>query len=129
MVPIPIALGLTLCDRVMIEEGNRNITLVSCFTRLSFPVFPAPAVSFVAFAPMVGSQGTGNLQLALTRLENDETLRHWQAPVSFPNRFLEVRVRFTILNFVFPAPGRYQFTLLVDGEWAAQRDLLVLAEK
>jgi hypothetical protein len=31
MIPPPIALGLTLCEQVIIEGGTRRATLVGCF--------------------------------------------------------------------------------------------------
>jgi hypothetical protein len=41
MVPLPIVLGLSVCERVIVEEGTQNLTLVSCFTKLLVDQFPS----------------------------------------------------------------------------------------
>ena len=34
MIPRPSAVGLTICERVIVEEGTRNRSLIGAFTRL-----------------------------------------------------------------------------------------------
>ncbi len=34
MTPRPIALALTICEKIIVEERTLNVTLVSCFTKL-----------------------------------------------------------------------------------------------
>ena len=34
MVPTPTAFGLTLCEKIIVEEGSRRITLINSFTKL-----------------------------------------------------------------------------------------------
>ena len=125
MVPLPTAIALILCEKAVVEEGTRNVTLVNCFAKLSPTDFPSGPVSFVAYAALTNAQGPATIKVVVTRLETDEVLDSWQGAVVFPDRFTEVRVRFRIRDRSFPAPGRYQFTLLVDDEWVAQRDLQI----
>ena len=42
MIPPPIALGLTLCEKVIIEEGTRAATFVNTFSTLIEERFPTP---------------------------------------------------------------------------------------
>jgi hypothetical protein len=34
---------------------------------------------------------------------------------------MELRVLFRVTSCIFPSPGAYQLTLLLNGEWLAQR--------
>jgi hypothetical protein len=120
-----LAIGLTLCHYVAFEEGTRNVTIAGSFLGFrgaSFPFTPPP---FCVFAPLIGGQGRGTVELSATRLQTDTEVFSLQRPLQFPDRFTEVRVLFRLANFVFPAPGVYLFTLLVDGEWMAQRRISV----
>ena len=125
MIPRPTAIALILREKVIVEEGARNVSLVNCFTKLNWPRFPSVPVSFSGYAALTNANGTGTIKLMVTRLDTDETLDRWESTVHFPDRFAEVRVRFRIRDLSFPAAGRYQFTLLADNEWLAQRTLQV----
>lgn len=125
MVPAPMAVGLTVCHYVAFEEGTRNVTIAGSFLGFrgtNFPFTPSP---FCVFAPLIGGQGRGVIELSVTRLQTDTEVFTLQRPIHFPDRFTEVRALFRLANFVFPAPGVYLFTLLVDGEWVAQRRIMV----
>ncbi len=54
MNPPPIALGLTLCEKVIIEERTRNATNVSTFTRLLVDGFPSSPERFAFAAVLTG---------------------------------------------------------------------------
>ena len=127
MTPIPIALGLTLCEKVIVEEGTRNVTLMSTFTKLRAWEFPSPPRQFDVYVVLTDGLGDGIIDLVGTRLETDERIYSLSMPVHFPDRRMEVRLRLRINGCSFPEPGRYQFTLLIDGEWIAHRELQVVA--
>jgi hypothetical protein len=55
------------------------------------------------------------------RLETDEEVHNFMAPIHFADKLAELRVHFRIRDLVVPAPGRYQFTLTIDGEFIVQR--------
>ncbi len=57
MTPTPVAIGLTLCERVIVEEGTRNLTLVSTFISLQGEEFPFTCRGRSASSP--GSQAAG----------------------------------------------------------------------
>lgn len=46
MTPLPITLGLSICEKVIIEEGTKNATLVSTFTKLNVEDFRRHRSSF-----------------------------------------------------------------------------------
>lgn len=125
MNPPPTALGLTLCEKVIVEERTRNITLVSTFTKLFAESFPSPPVRFALATVLTGGQGDGTLDLVITHLETDEETSSVRRQLRFPDRLAEVRVVFHVRDCSFPAPGQYEAILLVDGDWITRRKFSV----
>jgi hypothetical protein len=129
MVPKPIALGLTLCDRVIVEEGTRHASLVGTFNHIRAPAFPHVSTPFSVYATLTGSDGDATVQLTVTSLETEEQVYAFRGSVHFPDRFSEIRVTLHVKRMQFREPGVYLFTLLVDGEWIAHRRLKVYSEE
>jgi hypothetical protein len=125
MIPPPIALSLTLCEHLSVEEGTKNVSLAGTFTRRYGQAFPFVPLPFYVFATLTGAQGEGEITLTVTALETDEEVASLTRRVAFPDRFAEGRVSFRLNNCAFPAPGVYMFTLAVDGDWVAHRRLQV----
>ena len=121
MVPAPQALGLTLCERVIIEQGTKNPSLIGIFLARIVEGFPSEPVVFSAFAPLSDGSGTGTIELVAVRLETDEQIYMQRGEVTFPHRFAVVNAHFRVSKLRFPAPGSYAFMLLVDGDLIAQR--------
>jgi hypothetical protein len=61
MIPRPIALGLTICEKAIVEERTRNLTLVSCFTKLIVEDFPSLPQRFALFAVLTDGLGNGTI--------------------------------------------------------------------
>jgi hypothetical protein len=125
MFPTPEPLGLMLCERVIIEQGTKNPTLVASFTARSVEAFPSEPASFSAFASLTNSSGSGIIELTAVRLETDEQIYIQRGPVSFPHRLAVVNVHFRVTRIRFPSPGIYAFMLAIDGEIIAQRRIEV----
>jgi hypothetical protein len=125
MNPPVIALGLTLCEKVIVEERTRNTTIVSTFTKMFADEFPSPPERFALAAVLTGGQGEGTLDLVITRLDTDEETYSIRRQLRFPGRLAEVQVVFHLRDCSFPAPGQYDAILLVDGEWIARRKFSV----
>ena len=121
MIPVPLSIGLTLCQSIIIEEGTRNLTLVGTFVNFRSADFPFGPAPFCVVSTLVGGHGEGELELAVTRLETDREVFALHRRLSFQDRLMEVKVVFRLVNCEFPEPGAYLMTLLMDGEWVAQR--------
>jgi hypothetical protein len=128
-VPPPTVLGLTICEKVIVEEGTNNLTLVSTFTKLTVSGFPSPPQRFAVYTVLTDGVGDATIDLVVTRLDTTEEVYARRQHVRYPNKLIEARVLFRVSECSFPAPGRYQATLLVDGEWVAQRWILVAAKE
>ncbi len=125
MVPLPVVLGLSVCERVIVEEGTQNLTLVSCFTKMLVDQFPSQPCPLAAMAAFRDGLGNANIELVITHADSDEEVYSYRGTIQFPDRLTEVRAIVRINNCTFPTPGRYQFTLLIDGEGGAQRQIRV----
>ena len=120
-----MALGLTLCEKVIVEERTRNTTYVSTFTKLLAEEFPSRPERFAFAAVLTGGQGDATVDLVFTQLATDEELYSMRRPLHFPGRLAEVQVVFHIRDCSFPAPGPYDATLFVDGDTVARRKFSV----
>lgn len=127
MIPPPLALGLTLCDYVLIEEGTRRASLIGTRTRLIADYFPYVAPPFFAFAALSDGLGEATMRLEIKRPDTDEKVYAEERRVRFSDRLRELQVVFYLEDVLFPAPGSYECALLVDNEWVAQRRLRVLS--
>jgi hypothetical protein len=126
MTPQPLILGLTICEKAIVETGTKNVTLVSIFTRFVLEEFPSLPKPFVLHLVLTGGHGTGIINVAIRELETDEEIYENNLAVSFADRAAEVYVLFRINKCSFPRPGKYQITLFLDGEWLAHRQIQVI---
>jgi hypothetical protein len=129
MTPPPVALGLIFCEKVIIEEGTRNATLVTTFTKVYADRFPSPPQHFVVYAVLTDGLGDATIELIITHLGTNETVYSRSLNTRFTDRLAEFRLLLRFQDFSFPESGLYQFTLLVDGEWVTQRRLHVAERK
>jgi len=125
MSPLPIVLGLTLCEKAIVEEGTKNITLVSTFTKLVVDEFPSLPQKLVLYGVLTEGLDDGTIELVVRHLETNEEIYTNRLKIHFPDRVAEVRVLFRVNRCSFPLPGEYQLTFLLDGEWLAHRRLAV----
>ena len=129
MIPPPIALGLTLCDYILLEAGTGKVSLIGTFSGIRgvrFPLIPAP---FCIFASLTGGAGDATVELAAIDLETNEEVLSQQAVLHFPDRFTEVYAVYRQIQCEFPKPSTYLFTMLVDGDWIAHRRLRVSSKE
>lgn len=69
------------------------------------------------------------MTLVVSRLDTMEDVFERRWPMKFSDPLRDVRLLLRLSALSFPAPGRYQFTLLADGEWVAQMAVQVVAEQ
>jgi hypothetical protein len=120
---------LTICEKALVEEGTKNVSLKSTFTKIVVEEFPSLPQRFVVYSVLTGGLGDGTMDLVVTHLETDEETYANRFPVHFPDRVAEVRVLFRVNRCIFPLPGEYVITLLLDGEWLAHRQIRVVEQE
>ncbi len=69
MVPLPTVLGLIVCEKVIIEQGTRNVSLVTCFNGLVVERVPTPPCTFAVYSTLTDGQGRGTIALVISSLE------------------------------------------------------------
>jgi hypothetical protein len=124
MIPPPIAVGLTVCEKAIVEERTKNVSLINTFTKLNLERLSAPS-RFVAHAVLTDGLGTATIELRASRLDTNADIYTRRMRVEFADRLAEVSVLFRVNQCSFPAPGTYVLALLADGDWVAQRRLVV----
>jgi hypothetical protein len=121
MTPTPVALGMTLCDHLIIEEGTGKASLIGCFGALAVSSGPSPPHSFWVYTDLTDGAGRGVANLSISRLDTDEVIRRYVKVVDFNNRFAVIRCAIAVTNCRFPVSGKYLVTLDIDGELVAHR--------
>jgi hypothetical protein len=92
-------------------------SVVNVFHALHFPTFPSRRQNFSVYAALYDGEGEGtmeSMELVLSRLETEEDRilhRRW---FTFPGRGQVANVEIPVIGCVFPAPGRYGFSLIFD---------------
>ena len=128
MAKLPTAIGLSLCEQVIIEEKTHNVTLVNCFIHRTIDRFPS-RTPFIVFAHLTGGFGEVPMDVVVQELtELDEIYRK-----SFTARFAEplntIRCTVRIRDCEFPEPGKYVVSLFAGGETMAERKIQLLLKE
>jgi len=121
-----VAVGLMLCEQVIVEERTRNITPVNCFNRRWVTEFPSERFPFIVFALLTDGSGEMDLEVVVHRLDTFEEIYQFAHPVKFTGPLQDFRCMIRLRNCSFPVPGAYQAGLFVDQEIIAQRRFEVL---
>jgi hypothetical protein len=129
MAQRPVAIGLLLCEQVIVEEKTRNVTPVNCFTHRIATRFPSEVFPFVVFALLTDGMGDIPLEVRISRLDTLDEIFRRSVSFKFTNPLSEVRCIVRIRDCSFPVSGHYQIMLLADNEMVSQRKLLVTAKE
>src|SRR5262245_28245689 len=125
MIPAPVAMGLFLCEQVIVDRRTNNPSPINIFTGLAVERFPSEIQRFSVFAALTDGQGEGTIELAGHRMDSGELVYSQRHPIRFVDRRLVVNVDMRVRNIRFPVAGAYEFVLLVDGDLVARRALRV----
>jgi hypothetical protein len=121
MSPTPTALGMHLCEQLIVEEHTRRVSLINCFTALPFVEFPTGPRPFWIFADLTDGSGSGDAEIIIANAATGDAIHAENRPIRFSNRLQVVQFGWRVSGCRFPSPGRYYVTLRVDAEWVAQR--------
>ena len=125
----PVAVGLLLCEQVIVEEKTRNVTPVNCFSRLMVERVPSEPVAFVLFATLTDGLGEMSLGVTIERLDTLNRIYQRFLTMRFTDPLQEVRYILRVRNSSFPRFGAYQVCLLMDNELLALKKFHVLARE
>jgi hypothetical protein len=109
-----------LAQRVDVDPGTRNLTLVECFRGLRVPHLPGVSAPFFVVAYLASGAGEFPFVVSIERMDTLAEVYRASARLSFPNRLEEVRFKLKIENCLFSTEGEYCVTLWIGGEMIAQ---------
>jgi hypothetical protein len=120
MTKLPIAIGLMVCEQMIVEEKTHNITLVNCFNHLRVRKVPSEPQRLAFFALLTDGLGAGKIQVVVARPDTLEEILRKEIQATFVDPLRQVRVFFRDA-LSYPVAGRYQITLLADEQVITQR--------
>jgi hypothetical protein len=103
----PVAIGLVLCEHVIIEEGTRNVTPVNCFSFREVDDFPGHG-SFSVVGWLADGAGTIAAELVVQRLDTLEEIYRDIGELNFRNSLNAARFMARVRDCDFPVPGYYE---------------------
>jgi len=121
----PSALGLTLCDQIIIDRETLKPSLIGVFTAFSSNHFPTSPRHIEVFAALTDGQGRVVLDLVVTNLNTEEQIAGRSMEQEFPDPLRTIHARFRLLALSFPEPGTYLFELRLEDEVICYRRLSV----
>ena len=117
---VPVAIGLLLCEQVIVDAKSRNLTPVNCFGMRKLDAIPG-TVDFHIVAWLADGLGEMPLRLSICRLDNLDEVFRLEHELKFSDRLRDMRFTARVRNCVIPAAGYYEVMLTVGGELVAHR--------
>ena len=117
----PVAIGLLLCEQVIVEEGTKNVTPVNCFTLRTAAAFPWTSPPFAVVAWLTDGNGEATLEVIVEDADTLDELYRKVMSFRFAAPLQQLRTVLRLNSLVFPIAGPYRIMLRADGEIIAQR--------
>jgi hypothetical protein len=118
MIQRPVAIDLTVCEQLIVEEKTHNITLVNCFARLRVRQVPSPPHRLVIYARLTDGRGDGRITLKVLHPSTLEAISEKGTAAKFSHPFQEFNAIFRG-SLSFPVEGRYH--IISVGRWEHHR--------
>jgi hypothetical protein len=122
----PVAIGLLLCEQIIVEEGTHNVTPVNCFRKWFVDSIPSEPVSLKVFALLTNGSGNVRVLVRVEALETGEVIYEQPLVGDFRDPLQEARCIWPFHGLSFRAAGCYDVVLLAEREVIAQRKLQII---
>lgn len=123
----PTVQAFLVCDQVIEDSLTKKKSLIGIFTHLQTAVFPFQHQQMGLYFCLTDAEGLYHFDIELIYLNSEQLI----CRATLPN--IEISDRLQISDFginipllIFPAPGRYEFRLRMDGHLIAQKDFNVM---
>lgn len=126
-VPNPSIQAFLVCDCVIEDSLTGKKSLIGLFTHLQAVTFPFQHQQLGLYFCMTDAEGTYHFEIDLVYINTEQLV----CRASLPNIVIGDRLQISDLGInmpalLFPAPGRYEFRLRMDGHMIAQKDFNVI---
>lgn len=123
----PSVQAFLVCDQVIEDSLTKKKSLIGIFTHLQTAVFPFQHQHMGLYFCLTDVEGTCHFDIDLVCLNNDQLV----CRATLPNILIMDRLQISdfginIPSLIFPAPGRYEFRLRMEGHLIAQKDFSVM---
>lgn len=126
-IPTPTVQAFLVCDHVIEDSLTKKKSLIGIFTHLQTASFPFQHQQMGLYFCLTDAEGQYHFDIDLIYLNTEQLV----CRATLPN--IEIGDRLQISDFginipllIFPAPGRYEFRLRMDGHLIAQKDFNVM---
>jgi len=123
----PSVQAFLVCDQVIEDSLTKKKSLIGIFTHLQAGVFPFQHQQMGLYFCFTDAEGAYSFDIDLIYLNNEQLI----CRATLPNIVIGDRLQISdfginIPSLIFPAPGRYEFRLRMDGSLIAQKDFSVM---
>jgi hypothetical protein len=120
----PVAIGLVLCEVVIVDDKTHNVTPVNCFSTRKLKEIPGAADFFVV-AWLADGMGEMLVKVMVQRLDTLDEVFQVETRMRFDDLLKDKYFVARIRDCEFPVAGQFVVSLLVDGELVAHRKIRV----
>ena len=126
-VPHPSVQAFLVCDCVIEDSLTKKKSLIGIFTHLQAVTFPFQHQQLGLYFCMTDAEGTYHFDIDLVYVNTDQLVCRASLPnIVVGDRLQIADVGINIPALLFPAPGRYEFRLRMNGSVLAQKDFNVI---
>lgn len=123
----PSVQAFLVCDQVIEDSLTKKKSLIGIFTHLQAVSFPFQHQQMGLYFCLTDAEGAYNFDIDLIYLNNEQPI----CRATLPNIVIDDRLQISdfginIPSLIFPAPGRYEFRLRMEGSLIAQKDFNVM---
>ena len=123
---VPVAIGLVLCEQVIVDVASRNVTPVNCFRKFGLNEIPGTA-SFSIVAWLADGLGEMPVQIIVRGMNSKDEVFRMERLMRFDDPLKDMRFTARIRDCPIPAAGYYEVVLSADGEFVAHRKFQVFS--
>ena len=123
----PSVQAFLVCDQVIEDSLTKKKSLIGLFTHLQAGAFPFQHNQMGLYFCLADAEGTYHFDIDLVYLNTEQLVCRATLPnISIADRLQISDFGINIPSLVFPAPGRYEFRLRMEGHLIAQKDFHVI---
>ena len=125
--PNPSIQAFLVCDSVIEDSLTKKKSLIGIFTHLQAVTFPFQHHQVGLYFCLTDAEGTYHLEIDLVYVNTDQLVCRASLPdIAIQDRLQIADFGINMPALLFPAPGRYEFRLRMNGRVIAQKDFHVI---
>jgi hypothetical protein len=126
-IPTPSVQAFLVCDCIIEDSLTKKKSLIGIFTHLQALSFPFQHPQLGLYFCMTDAEGTYHFDIDLVYVNTDQLVCRASLPhIAIGDRLQISDIGINVPALVFPAPGRYEFRLRMEGHVIAQKDFHVI---